>query len=316
MFYAWPFFFNNFSTVQTFQVESSPPLATMQPSHRVCAVNNLEHSFLTYWGGTDAQDKAVNGRKADSYEVHEEKQNGDKGCAPHYSEWVGVGHSFCCRTRAPLRLHFVFRLLQRGIKKGLMDARQESSLILSVVSKGSWGHGGGFFSKLGSWGKAESGKRSIYITGQFTLFSLHLYGIFLSNWKCHTPVGSCAEANLVSRIPAPSIKANRMPPMAAEPTIATGPSEEKRDWMEEIGGWLTLLLAQTPLCEIRLIILLTSGSKNGTCHGSTGDRVPGIFLASHFDQTTVNHGEQPSPYCKTSWHTHTHIYIRTRFPPS
>lgn len=46
--------------------------------------------------------------------------------------------------------------------------------------------------------------------------------------KRHIPVGSCAEANLVSKIPAPSIKANRMPPMAAEPTMATGPSEEKR----------------------------------------------------------------------------------------
>lgn len=41
-----------------------------------------------------------------------------------------------------------------------------------------------------------------------------------ANWG---PVGSCAEANLVSKIPAPSIKANRMPPMAAEPNMATGP---------------------------------------------------------------------------------------------
>lgn len=46
--------------------------------------------------------------------------------------------------------------------------------------------------------------------------------------KSHKPVGSCAEANLVSKIPAPSIKANRMPPMAAEPNMATGPSEEER----------------------------------------------------------------------------------------
>jgi hypothetical protein len=39
-------------------------------------------------------------------------------------------------------------------------------------------------------------------------------------------LGNCAEANLVSKIPAPSIKARRMPPIAADPTMATGPSED------------------------------------------------------------------------------------------
>lgn len=38
-------------------------------------------------------------------------------------------------------------------------------------------------------------------------------------------MGNCAEANLVNKMPAPSIKARRMPPIAAEPTMATGPSE-------------------------------------------------------------------------------------------
>lgn len=45
--------------------------------------------------------------------------------------------------------------------------------------------------------------------------------------KYNSPVGSCEEANLVSRIPAPSINASRIPPMAAEPNMATGPSMDK-----------------------------------------------------------------------------------------
>lgn len=35
------------------------------------------------------------------------------------------------------------------------------------------------------------------------------------------------EANLVKRIPAPSIKARRIPPIAADPTMATGPSKNR-----------------------------------------------------------------------------------------
>lgn len=46
--------------------------------------------------------------------------------------------------------------------------------------------------------------------------------------KCYSPVGNCEEANLVSNIPAPSINASRIPPMAAEPTMATGPSTEQQ----------------------------------------------------------------------------------------
>lgn len=77
-----------------------------------------------------------------------------------------------------------------------------------------------------NWGPGD--KQSQSQESEFTLLSLYAHSnFFQDNWKCHTPVGSCAEANLVSRIPAPSIKANRMPPMAAEPTMATGPSEEK-----------------------------------------------------------------------------------------
>lgn len=153
-----------------------PLLANIQPSH--CAVNtssqDLEPSFSTYSAGTDAQDKAVNGPKADLYEVLWKKQNEDKCSVPHYSERVGGRHSCCCLRHAPLRLHFVFRLLQRGIKKGLMDVRQESSLILSVISKGSWGHGCRFFCKLGSWGQAESESRvRIYIT--FSLCTQQLF---------------------------------------------------------------------------------------------------------------------------------------------
>lgn len=58
------------------------------------------------------------------------------------------------------------------------------------------------------------------------LYCLCVFSI--TNLKRYLPVGNCDEANLVSRIPAPSIKANRMPPMAAEPTMATGPSEEEQ----------------------------------------------------------------------------------------
>lgn len=45
----------------------------------------------------------------------------------------------------------------------------------------------------------------------------------------HSPVGNCEEANLVSKIPAPSINASRIPPMAADPTMATGPSTEEQE---------------------------------------------------------------------------------------
>lgn len=41
------------------------------------------------------------------------------------------------------------------------------------------------------------------------------------------PFWNCAEANLVKRMPAPSIKARRIPPIAADPTMATGPSKNK-----------------------------------------------------------------------------------------
>ena len=47
------------------------------------------------------------------------------------------------------------------------------------------------------------------------------------NFFLHSPVGNCDEANLVRRIPAPSINANSMPPIAAEPTMATGPSKDR-----------------------------------------------------------------------------------------
>lgn len=44
------------------------------------------------------------------------------------------------------------------------------------------------------------------------------------------------EANLVSRIPAPSIKARRIPPIAADPTMATGPSGNKKHKLTSL--WL------------------------------------------------------------------------------
>lgn len=53
-------------------------------------------------------------------------------------------------------------------------------------------------------------------------FQCSSYG---SKQKEDSPLGNCAEANLVNKIPAPSIKARRMPPIAADPTMATGPSE-------------------------------------------------------------------------------------------
>lgn len=67
--------------------------------------------------------------------------------------------------------------------------------------------------------------------------------IFHTRQLCYSPVGNCEEANLVSRIPAPSIRASRMPPMAAEPTMATGPSAEEkaifRDFMQTRGEFVS-----------------------------------------------------------------------------
>lgn len=60
-----------------------------------------------------------------------------------------------------------------------------------------------------------------------TLQSLSLSLIKKKSPKYNSPVGNCEEANLVSRIPAPSINASRIPPMAAEPNMATGPSMDK-----------------------------------------------------------------------------------------
>lgn len=54
--------------------------------------------------------------------------------------------------------------------------------------------------------------------------------------KCYSPVGNCEEANRVSRIPAPSINANRIPPMAADPTMATGPSMDEQGLSRISGG--------------------------------------------------------------------------------
>lgn len=210
-----------------------------------------------------------------------------------------------------LRLHFVFRLLQRGIKKrpSGCEAVALTDIVCSLQRElRAWGR---VLQQTGVLRTSRVGQQSGYGGGQRALFSLSKrteVNRFKVNLRCHTPVGSCADANLVSKIPAPSIKANRMPPMAAEPTMATGPSEEERaDLTAEIEGWVTLdFRERTSLREVRLAVPLTSRSEDGARHGSARDRVPGIFLASHFYQTTVNHGEQPSPYCKTSCNTHTH----------
>lgn len=61
------------------------------------------------------------------------------------------------------------------------------------------------------------------------LTSLNINDTNFKYHKKYSPVGNCEEANLVSKIPAPSIKPSRMPPMAAEPIIATGPSTEEQD---------------------------------------------------------------------------------------
>lgn len=41
-----------------------------------------------------------------------------------------------------------------------------------------------------------------------------------------SPLGNCEEANLINKMLAPAIKARRMPPIAADPATATGPSED------------------------------------------------------------------------------------------
>lgn len=103
------------------------------------------------------------------------------------------------------------------------------SLILSVVSKGRGGHcsRGGFFCKLGSWREKKTWCNQVELY-KINKLHLSLNDTNVQYQKCYSPVGNCEEANLVSRIPAPSINASRIPPMAAEPTIATGPSTEEQ----------------------------------------------------------------------------------------
>lgn len=60
-------------------------------------------------------------------------------------------------------------------------------------------------------------------------FNLYIYFFIFLNDLPHLPVGNCAEANLVSRIPAPSINASSIPPIAAEPNMATGPSVMRQE---------------------------------------------------------------------------------------
>lgn len=93
-------------------------------------------TLFTYSGGTDAQDKAVNGRKADLYEVHEKRKMKTKVlslttmCRFMLATVAAVWHVVLFVSI--LSLDYV----SEELKKGLMDVRQESSLILSVVSKG------------------------------------------------------------------------------------------------------------------------------------------------------------------------------------
>lgn len=59
--------------------------------------------------------------------------------------------------------------------------------------------------------------------------SLIIQNASVQRQRYYSPVGNCDEANLVSKIPAPSINASRTPPMAAEPTMATGPSKDEQE---------------------------------------------------------------------------------------
>lgn len=62
------------------------------------------------------------------------------------------------------------------------------------------------------------------------------------------PFGNCADANLVNRIPAPSIRARRIPPIAADPTMAIGPSEKGRTSLKKH----FILVCQIVSCKIHI----------------------------------------------------------------
>lgn len=100
-----------------------------------------------------------------------------------------------------------------------------------------------------------------------------------SKQKEDSPLGNCAEANLVNKIPAPSIKARRMPPIAADPTMATGPSEYINN--KEIA-----------LIEIYFNIRY---SKAKSCpNGYMLPSLPTLFLAKTKCQQTKAHRSNPA----------------------
>lgn len=95
------------------------------------------------------------------------------------------------------------------------------SLVLPIVTEG-WGrHCRWFLHKLWTWEKWQK-----LVSWFFKNKWKHFLTLERHSCKPYSPFGSCDEANLVRRIPAPSISASSMPPIAAEPTIATGPSKD------------------------------------------------------------------------------------------
>lgn len=96
-------------------------------------------------------------------------------------------------------------------------------------------------------------------------------------------------------MPTPSMSANRMPPIIAEPTMANGPpGGERRQGEVRAGktGWRGLGPG---------LGVLTAGSQHSPGQRSTGDGVPGIFLAPQPHQAAVDGGEQAPPHRKATY---------------
>ena len=84
------------------------------------------------------------------------------------------------------------------------------------------------------------------------------------------------------------MRANRMPPIIAEPTMANGPPGERRGR----GKWRAVRTGRAGWKGLGPRVgALTAGSQHSPGQCSTGDGVPGIFLAPKPHQTAVDGGK-------------------------
>lgn len=97
-------------------------------------------------------------------------------------------------------------------------------------------------------------------------------------------------------MPTPSMRAKRMPPIIAEPTMANGPPRRVKRQGERGEGKENR--AEGAGAKDRGA--LTAGSQHSPSQCSAGNGIPGIFFAPQAHQATVDGGEQAPPYCKAT----------------